>query len=249
MAVSGRPGPDLERSSRLDGLAVPAAVIELAGGDAPELAWRNELDGLTFRLGERFLKWSPRSAGIDLTRERERLDWLRGRHPVPRVLDFGEDVDGQWMLKAALPGTNATNDHWRARPADAIRAIAAGLQALHAVPIDEVPERWAMESWTGRRSTAVETERGPRPPLDDPVLVHGDACAPNTLALPDGTWTGHVDLGDAAIGDRWADLAVASMSLDWNYGPGHQDEFFAAYGVARDEARIRWYRALWHAES
>jgi aminoglycoside phosphotransferase (APT) family kinase protein len=44
-----------------------------------------------------------------------------------------------------------------------------------------------------------------------------------------------VDFGDLAVGDRWADLAVASMSLDWNFGEGHQPEFFAAYGIEPDE--------------
>ena len=46
------------------------------------------------------------------------------------------------------------------------------------------------------------------------------------------------------MADRWADLAVASMSLDWNYGPGWQDEFFHAYGIERDEERIQRFRAL-----
>jgi kanamycin kinase len=81
------------------------------------------------------------------------------------------------------------------------------------------------------------------------VLVHGDACAPNTLISPEGAWTGNVDFGDLAIGDRWADLAVASMSLDWNFGEGHQPEFFEAYCILPDEERIRYYRALWHQES
>ena len=47
-----------------------------------------------------------------------------------------------------------------------------------------------------------------------------------------------MDFGDLAVGDRWADLAVASMSLDWNFGEGHQPEFFAAYGVEPDAERI-----------
>lgn len=55
--------------------------------------------------------------------------------------------------------------------------------------------------------------------------------------------------GEHAVGDRWADLAIASLSLDWNFGEGNQDEFFDAYGVARDDDRIRYYRGLWHLES
>ena len=81
------------------------------------------------------------------------------------------------------------------------------------------------------------------------MLVHGDACAPNTLINDAGDWVGHVDFGDLAIGDRWADLAIASLSLDWNFGEGHHDELFDAYGIEPDTERIGYYRALWDAES
>ncbi len=62
-------------------------------------------------------------------------------------------------------------------------------------------------------------------------------------------WTGNVDFGDLAVGDRWADLAIASLSLDWNFGEGHQAALFDAYGIDPDEERIRYYRALWDLES
>jgi kanamycin kinase len=81
------------------------------------------------------------------------------------------------------------------------------------------------------------------------VVVHGDACAPNTLISGAGEWVGNVDFGDLAVGDRWADLAIASLSLDWNFGEGHQDEFFASYKIEPDPERIRYYRTLWHQES
>jgi kanamycin kinase len=90
---------------------------------------------------------------------------------------------------------------------------------------------------------------GAPPALDDPVVVHGDACAPNTLISDSGQWVGNVDFGDLAVGDRWADLAIASLSLDWNYGEGHQSELFQAYGTDSDETRIRYYRRLWELES
>jgi kanamycin kinase len=229
----------------LEGLDVPQIVVALAGDQAPELVWRNELDGLTFRIGTRYLKWNPPSTGIDLGRERVRLEWLSARHPAPRVLDYGRDGDAQWLLTEGLPGGPAVCDVWRARRPEAIQAIAAGLRRIHAIPIHEVPPEWTGETWVERQPTSL----GSRPPIEDPVLVHGDACAPNTLISPDGEWTGNVDFGDLAVGDRWADLAVASMSLDWNFGEGHQEEFFDAYGIAPDEDRIRYYRALWHQES
>ncbi len=66
----------------------------------------------------------------------------------------------------------------------------------------------------------------------------------NTLIDDTGHWTGHVDMGDLGVVDRWADLAIASLSLDWNFGEGHQQELFDAYGIAPDRDRIRYYRAL-----
>lgn len=241
------PGPEglYATQHSLGDTPVPAAVLRLADDRPVELAWRNELGGLTFRIGEVFVKWNPRSTGVDLDRERVRLRWLAGRHPVPRVLDHGADGEAQWLVTGALPGEHAVGDRWRARRPEAIRAIATGLRAVHALPFADVPAPWTAQSWVGRTPPAL----GPRPPLDDPVLVHGDACAPNTLVADDGTWTGHVDLGDLAVGDRWADLAIASLSLDWNFGEGHQDELYDAYGITPDRSRIDWYRALWHAES
>jgi hypothetical protein len=52
------------------------------------------------------------------------------------------------------------------------------------------------------------------------VVCHGDACVPNTLLDRTGRWIGHVDLGTLGVGDRWADLAIATLSTEWNYGPG-----------------------------
>jgi kanamycin kinase len=196
---------------------------------------RNELGGLTFRCDDRFVKWNPRRNGIDLERERVRLEWLAPRHPAPRVIAAGADEDAQWLVTAAPPGQCAVGDTWRARRPEAIRAIAAGLRAIHAIPIDDFPPDWTPQVWVGRRPESL----GPAPPVDEPVLVHGDASAPNTLISTAGTWAGNADFGDLAIGDRWADLAIASLSLDWNYGDGHQAELFDAYGIERGRTAHR----------
>jgi kanamycin kinase len=232
------------------GQPMPAIATELAAAVGPEvqpeLVWRNDLGGLTFRVGERYLKWNPPTTGIDLERERVRLEWISTRHPAPLVVDHGMDGDAQWLLTEAVRGEIAVGDAWRARGSEAIQAIADGLRAIHAVPIDDFPMTWAEEVWVGRSPATL----GERPPIHGTrVLVHGDACAPNTLITSAGAWSGNVDFGDLGVGDRWADLAVASLSLDWNFGEGHQPEFFAAYGIEPDEERIRYYRALWELES
>jgi kanamycin kinase len=133
----------------------------------------------------------------------------------------------------------------RVRRAEAITAIAKGLRAIHAIPTDDFPPEWTSQTWHARSPASL----GPRPDMHEPVLVHGDACAPNTLISAAGDWTGNVDFGDLAVGDRWADLAIASMSLDWNFGEGHQADLYEAYGIGPDAARIRYYRELWHLAS
>jgi kanamycin kinase len=243
--VSGGDFSHLAAQHTLGDQAVPEVVVEAAGGATIELVWRNDLGGLTFRCGDRFVKWNPRSTGIDLGRERDRLEWLSTRHPAPNVLDHGANATAQWLVTGALPGECAVGETWRARRSEALRAIADGLRALHAVPTGDFPAEWVSEGWAARRPVGL----GTAPPVADVVLVHGDACAPNTLISAEGQWVGHVDLGDMTLGDRWADLAVASLSLDWNFGDGHQDEFFRAYGVQPDIERIGYYRALWQLES
>ena len=236
---------DLAAFHTLGNQPIPAAVLALTPNASPELVWRNELGGLTFRVGERFVKWNPKESGIDVRLERDRLGWISDRHPAPRVVLFGEDSHEQWLVTEALDGEHAVGDEWRRRTPEAVAAIATGLRALHAVPVSGFPDAWIADSWANRRPAGL----GPAPAIDHPVVVHGDACAPNTQISREGAWTGNTDFGDLTIGDRWADLAIASMSLDWNFGEGHQGAFFEAYGIEPDPERIAYYRALWDLES
>jgi len=216
------------------GTPIPALVHAAAGSAELVPVWRNELGGLTYRAEDRFLKWSPPGAP-DLEHERARLVWAAPFHPVPEVLDLLRDNEAQLLVTRALVGRSAVD----AEPRVAARAVGEGLRALHDdLPVDSCPFSWSVEERGGRSA----------PPVDRLVVAHGDACVPNTLVGSDGRWSAHVDLGRLGLADRWADLAVASANLDANFGPGWQAEFFAAYGIARDEERIRFYRELWDAE-
>ena len=85
------------------------------------------------------------------------------------------------------------------------------------------------------------------PAEDHLVVCHGDACSPNTLIAPDGSCAAQVDLGNLGVADRWADLAVATYSLNWNYSPAYEDELLQAYGIERDDDRIDYYLRLWYS--
>jgi aminoglycoside phosphotransferase len=58
-----------------------------------------------------------------------------------------------------------------------------------------------------------------------------------TVWVPRRRHVRHVDLGALGVGDRWGDLAIATWSAEWNYGPGWEDALLRAYGVAPDPLR------------
>ncbi len=238
--------------------------------------WRNELGGITFQVGTGndhcFVKWAPVGSGLDLAEEAARLRWAVAFTPVPRLLDQGADPSGSWLVLAALAGESAVSSRWRAEPARAVTAIGAGLRSFHdALPVSACPFSMSVEgrlAGVRRRATAglVEPARWHPvhqrlsvedalevlvhpPPTDTVVVCHGDACAPNTLIADDGSWTGHVDLGSLGVADRWADLAIATWSTEWNYGPGWEGHLLDAYGAASDPVRTRYYRLLWDLEA
>jgi kanamycin kinase len=230
------------------GVVIPEAVAIVAAGRVARAVWQNELGGLTFEIDEGdervFVKWSPAGDAPDLVIEAERLEWAARHIVVPRVLDVGEDDEGSWLVTAALAGTNAVAPEWVARPEAAVTGLGRGLRALHdALPVDDCPFSWSVAD---RASPVVEHDA---PPIDRLVVCHGDACAPNTLLGDDGSCVGHVDFGRLGVADRWADLAVATWTTVWNYGPGWEDVLLAAYGVARDPERTAFYRWLWDLAS
>jgi kanamycin kinase len=229
-------------------VTVPAPVVAAAGGREVSLVWVNEAGGLTFAVGEGagrcFIKWAPAGSGLDLSGEASRLAWARQYHLVPQPLGHGHDGTGSWLVTAALPGDNAVSARWKSEPAAAVVAIGEGLRALHeALPAASCPFSWHPCHQALTVATALQYAAEISPP-DKLVVCHGDACAPNTLLGEDGRWVGHVDLGLLGIADRWADLAVATWSAEWNYGPGWDELLFDAYGIRPDPERTRYYRLL-----
>lgn len=255
---------------------VPAAVAAAADGRTVTIVWVNEAGGRTFAVGDGadrcFIKWSPADSGIDLAAEADRMAWTGRFHPVPRTLDHGGDATGSWLVTTALAGDNVVSKRWKADPATAVKAIGEGLRALHeALPVAQCPFSWsAGQRLADARKQAAGGRLDPGtwhpchraltvpaalecaaaiPTADKLVVCHGDACAPNTLIAGDGTWSGHVDLGLLGTADRWADLAVATWSAEWNFGPGWERLLLDAYGIKPDPDRTRYYRLLWDLSS
>ena len=95
---------------------------------------------------------------------------------------------------------------------------------------------------------AVEHLERTRPNSETLAVCHGDYCLPNVL-IEEGVATGFVDLGELGVADRWWDLAVATWSVTWNLGPGHEDLFLSEYGVERDDQLLEFYRLMYASVS
>ena len=215
---------------------MPAEVTAIAAGRSVRAVWVNELGGVTFSVadGAEYVKVYPDEHANLLVAEAQRLTWARRFVTVPEVLNSGPS----WLHTVGLPARSAVDRRWTDQPRIAANAIGFGLRHLHdSLPVADCP--FGRPSWVSADA----------PPADRLVVCHGDACAPNTLMADDGTFSGHVDLAELGVADRWADLAIASMSLDWNYPTGGPDGFQAvlldAYGVTADTERIAYYRRSW----
>lgn len=151
-----------------------------------------------------FMKVAP-----GLLPERERLDWLAGRLPVPEVRAYarGDVVDR--LLTVGLPGEDLTTERHRADPQRVVELLATALRRFHALDPLECPFGDGNE--------------------DDGVVVHGDACLPNFL-VHEGRLSGYVDLGSCRIASAAVDLEAAAWSLRYNLGDGWGGALLERYG-------------------
>lgn len=248
--VAGCPPDDTELPSGL----LPALRALAVDVHHVRPVWLNAVGGLTFAISHDpddavayYLKWNPHGSGESLLEEARRARWLAERHPVPPVVALWSDDNGEAMLTRALPGESAVSAGWTTDTQTALRALGVGLRRLHDLPTNDCPFDWGVP----RRARIAGVDLGdlpPVPPIDKLVVSHGDPCAPNTLLAADGSFLAHVDLGRVGLADRWADLAVLSLSLEWNYAHYDEHVFWDAYGVEPDVERVAFYRELWNAQ-
>ena len=255
-----------------DPLPIPHSVARQHSGWSVELAYTNGPHAATWRLDDgrsvRFVKvmtlgWEP-----CVEDERLRMEWAAAHLPVPKVIAHGRQSGVKWLLTAGLPGVPGTDERLAAEPAILVPILARGLRAFHDAPVQDClftyraaeALEFARERVAAARVDPVvhfHTEHAHLTPNqalarleatcptdEDLVVCHGDYCPPNVL-IEGGEVTGYVDLGGLGVADRWWDLAVATWSVTWNYGPGWEQNFLQAYGVEADTVRTAFYRLLY----
>ncbi len=214
------------------------------------------------------LKTAAGDGAHELARERDRLQWLHGRIPCPKVQASAITDDDAWLLTSLLPGIPA-RDAIAQRPADTraiVESLAHFLRDLHALPtadcpfdagvsvrmadarrrvsaglVDEDDFDDARRGWTAKQVLDAVLASVPVPSAA--VVTHGDFTLDNVLV--DGTRvTGCLDVGRLGVGDPHQDLALCRRDLV-ELGPEWPLVFFSACGLRDpDPARVGFFLLL-----
>ncbi len=216
-----------------------------------------------------YLKLATPPVSEELSAERDRLEWLRGKLPVPSVEAFAVADDHTFLLLSEVPGVMACDPACADILPDLVRLLADGMRQLHQVDITRCPFDMRLDAQLARAEQRVqaglvdesdfdEDRLGmraadlfelllrDRPAAEDLVFTHGDYCLPNIMIDRDHhRISGFVDLSRAGVADRYQDLALAARSLAYNFGPGYEPLLWEAYGLRDpDDARIAYYQLL-----
>ena len=220
---------------------MPEPIARLAAGRPLAPVWVNAIGGKTFRVGgtradsaDEYLKWVP-ALPAWIGAEAERLAWAGRWLRVPEVVDHGADEDGAWLVTRALPGWSAVDPRWRDEPRTAAWPSARGsARCTTRSRWPSAPSSWSSRDRADRGRAAAADPARLGPARDRPAVVcHGDACTPNTLSGTTGAGPATSTSGRSGSPTGWADLAVATMALGWNLGPGWEPLFHGAYGLSR----------------
>ena len=226
----------------------------------------------TFRLDRSghaalYLKIAPRAHWMELLREKERLDWLQGKLPVPDVVGYETDDRNEYLLITPLPGRHLATLAVDELNEEVVELLATGLRAIHAIPVRGCPFDMTLDREIERAQYNVvnglvdeadfddirlgrpaaelfEELLSERPADEDLAFTHGDYCLPNVM-MDGGKVSGFVDWGRAGVADRYKDIALVARSLERNTGEDLTLAFFEAYGLSNPDAdRIEYYKLL-----
>lgn len=147
--------------------------------------------------------------GRNLGKEYERLKWLQGKLPVPKVISFTKIDENDALLMSAIEGKNLAEVSKEWHPKKVVDKLVSVLKQFHGVDVKDCP-------------FGIYAEGN--------VLIHGDACLPNFIFQGDN-FSGYIDLGDSTVANPEIDFSAAIWSLQHNFGSGYGGMFLRKYGV------------------
>ncbi|MCM3745163.1 aminoglycoside 3'-phosphotransferase [Sporosarcina luteola] len=252
-------------------MEVPSSLSKLTKGFSWEPITIGHSEAMTFLLKgpqtNQYLKVQPIHSVEHLFDEKEKLEWLEGKLPVPRVLFYGKDEAHEYLLMSEVKGVNASDQSHRDDLPSMLESLGTGLKTIHRVRIDNCPFIQSMDvklveaknrveqGWVdeddfdevrkGRKAIDLFEELIAKRPLNEEfVFTHGDYCLPNVIMEKQGV-SGFIDWGRAGLSDKYQDLALAIRSITSNFGKEFVPFFLAGYGMRElDESRVAFYQLM-----
>ncbi|HZR38895.1 MAG TPA: APH(3') family aminoglycoside O-phosphotransferase [Ktedonobacteraceae bacterium] len=217
-----------------------------------------------FRVKDGYLKINLLTASHSLQAEKERLQWLQGRLPVPQVYYYGRDAAHEYLLLSAIPGTMSCDPVFKENMPELIHLLAEALHMLHAVDITNCPfdarlphRLSAQQRALNKPRVASQTqeqdikERYEQllqmfPASEDLVFTHGDFCLPNIIIdRRRARISGFIDWERGGIADRHIDLERTCWSLSYNFDTSWIPSLLEAYGLKNiDQGKMLFYGRL-----
>lgn len=211
-----------------------------------------------YQAGPYMLKTT--SAYSTAEQEAERLRWLDGILPVPEVVWNDRDyllmtrMDGKPLHELPISGHAAAEllgnavRMWHLTQMEDRRYSTTNRDWLELVRVrvqnHEVDQAEFEEMFADRTPADLLSEAESLwQENNENTLIHGDFCMPNILFEGDSV-VGFVDAGWACFGDPYHDLALAERSLRHNFGDGHADAFWKAYGIRERNERLMQFHSI-----
>lgn len=182
----------------------------------------------------------------DVSRETENevsvCDWLGGRLPVPRILEYIVRGNKAYCLMTRIKGKMLCDEEYMMDPDRLTELAVQALEMLWSVDIRDCPcdnsldvkLRMARQNVENNLVDVenVEPETFGEDGFGSPVELlcwleehrpeetlafsHGDFCLPNIMVEGD-TITGFIDLGKMGTADLWDDVAICDRSMRHNF--------------------------------
>lgn len=214
-----------------------------------------------------YVKVQGRNSVEQLFNEKEKMEWLAGKLPVPHVLFYGKDEAKEYLLMSEIKGVNASDQSHRDDLPLMLESLGSALKAIHCVRIDDCPFNQRLDVKIEEAKNRVEQElvdesdfdevrRGKnarelfeeliskRPLHEELVFTHGDYCLPNVI-VENKRVSGFIDWGRSGVADKYQDLALAIRSISSNFGKQNVPFFLAGYGIKDlDESRVDYYQLM-----
>jgi aminoglycoside phosphotransferase len=157
-----------------------------------------------------------------LLNEKNKIDFLKNKLPVPKSICFIEDDDKYYYLRTSIVGESLISDRFINNPTLLIELISKAVKLLRKLDNIEIP-------FNSQENVGNS-------------FVHGDLCLPNILVNDDNEIAGFIDLDNCGLGDPWYDYAWLLWSLEYNLKTNkYNDELLKSLGIEYKQEKYNQY--------